>query len=119
MTLQKGTYCYVDSNGKAVEVSTVDLNRSDITFVGEAPIDFPIRKWDFGSNQWVDDIDPQKDALIKTEQEYLNSTDWYIIREVDNGTACPQNIKDARAAARLKINNIKQAANQSELDQLN
>jgi hypothetical protein len=46
-----------------------------------------------------------------TEQErinleamsYLDSTDWYIIREIETGVPCPQAIKDARAAARARI----------------
>ena len=36
---------------------------------------------------------------------YLKSTDWYIIREMDAGTPCPQEIKDARALARTKVIN--------------
>lgn len=46
-----------------------------------------------------------------TEQEkininalnYLSSTDWYIIREQETGEPTPQEIKDERAAARLRI----------------
>lgn len=34
---------------------------------------------------------------------YLKNTDWYIIREIDSGIACPQHIKDARALARTKV----------------
>lgn len=34
---------------------------------------------------------------------YLSSTDWYILRELDSGVSCPQEIKDARAAARASI----------------
>lgn len=34
---------------------------------------------------------------------YLASTDWYIIRELDSGEPCPQEIKDLRSAARLKV----------------
>ncbi len=45
-------------------------------------------------------------AQVKEREEalaYLAATDWYIIREADAGTPCPTEIKEARAAARLKI----------------
>ena len=34
---------------------------------------------------------------------YLKNTDWYVIREMDSGVLCPQDIKDARALARSKV----------------
>lgn len=34
---------------------------------------------------------------------YLQSTDWLIIREKETGVPCPDEIKQARAAARLRI----------------
>lgn len=34
---------------------------------------------------------------------YLASTDWYIIREIDSGEPCPDEIKSARAEARARI----------------
>jgi hypothetical protein len=36
-------------------------------------------------------------------REYLNSTDWYVIREMDSGEPCPSEIKALRAAARAAI----------------
>lgn len=47
------------------------------------------------------EIQTQKESAEALE--YLKSTDWYIIREMDSGVPCPQEIKDARAAARLKV----------------
>lgn len=38
-----------------------------------------------------------------TDRGYLDSTDWYIIRELETGVPCPQEIKDLRAAARARI----------------
>ena len=38
-----------------------------------------------------------------TAQAYLTSTDWMVLRQADSGEAMPNNIKDARAAARLEI----------------
>ena len=36
----------------------------------------------------------------------LNDTDWYVIREADGGTACPNNITTHRAAIRTKANEM-------------
>lgn len=45
-----------------------------------------------------------KTAAEKEARDFLISTDWYIIRQADTGVLCPQEIKDARAAARLILN---------------
>ncbi len=52
-----------------------------------------------------EDITAQVQAQQESEQalKYLKDTDYYIIREMDAGTACPQEIKTLRAAARLKV----------------
>lgn len=55
---------------------------------------------------YIKEIVEHDDNLLKEKEEakkYLADTDWYIIRELDNGTPCPQEIKDLRAAARLKL----------------
>lgn len=36
----------------------------------------------------------------------LSDTDWYVIREADGGTACPNNISTHRAAIRTKANEM-------------
>lgn len=53
----------------------------------------------------IEDI-TEKVAQEKINSEslsYLASTDWYIIREIDSGTPCPEEIKQLRAEARSKI----------------
>lgn len=51
--------------------------------------------------------DVTSDELAKKEsieaKKFLNDTDWYCARFVDSGTVIPQEIKDLRAAARLKV----------------
>jgi hypothetical protein len=43
-------------------------------------------------------------AVINAKaQAYLASTDWMVLRQADSGEVMPNNIKDARAAARLEI----------------
>src|ERR1043165_2035166 len=41
--------------------------------------------------------------INKEAEEYLASTDWYILRELDSGVPCPEEIRKARQAAREKI----------------
>lgn len=42
-------------------------------------------------------------TINATAQAYLASTDWMVLRQADSGEVMPNNIKDARAAARLEI----------------
>lgn len=53
----------------------------------------------------IEDI-ADKVAQEKTNAEalaYLASTDWMVIREIDAGIVCPEDVKLARAEARSKI----------------
>ena len=53
---------------------------------------------------WVDVQAKEAQAVINSEaQAYLASTDWMVLRQADSGEVMPNNIKDARAAARLEI----------------
>lgn len=55
---------------------------------------------------YVIEIEDAPDLEESTEAlRYLKATDWYIIREMDSGEPCPQEIKDARALARTKVVN--------------
>jgi hypothetical protein len=46
----------------------------------------------------------EQQIIINAEaRAYLAATDWFIIRELDEGTACPEEIKLERAAARARI----------------
>jgi hypothetical protein len=45
----------------------------------------------------------EQEKINMEAKNYLSSTDWYIIREMDTGEPCPQEIKDLRAAARSRI----------------
>lgn len=53
-------------------------------------------------------IKKEKEDLNKISEakNYLNSTDWYIIRELENEKKCPKNIKKKRKESRLLINEI-------------
>ena len=45
----------------------------------------------------------EQDATNKEARAYLDSTDWYLVREMETGIPTPQQIKDARQEARLKV----------------
>lgn len=53
----------------------------------------------------IEDITEQfnQEIINKEAEEYLKSTDWYVIREVDEGVPCPAEIKTSRAEARVRI----------------
>jgi hypothetical protein len=53
----------------------------------------------------IEDITTQvaQYAINADALDYLASTDWLVIREVDAGTPCPADIKAERAAARARI----------------
>ena len=45
----------------------------------------------------------KQEAANKEARDYLGSTDWYIVREAETGVPTPQEIRDARQEARLKV----------------
>jgi hypothetical protein len=45
----------------------------------------------------------KRHATNATARQYLDSTDWYIIRQQETGVAVPQEILDKRQAARLEV----------------
>ena len=53
----------------------------------------------------IEDITAQveQQRINQEALAYLASTDWYIIREIDQGTPCPAEVKAERAAARARI----------------
>ena len=57
---------------------------------------------DANSLMYDDDALLQR-AINLEADEFLRSTDWYIARFAETGTAIPQEIIDMRAAARAKL----------------
>ncbi len=45
----------------------------------------------------------EQDAVDTEARAYLASTDWYLVREMETGVPTPQEVKDARQDARLKV----------------
>ena len=48
-------------------------------------------------------LPPTQVEINAKAQAYLASTDWMVLRQADSGEVMPNNIKDARAAARLEV----------------
>lgn len=45
----------------------------------------------------------EQEATNKEALNYLAATDWMIIREIETSVACPIEVKQLRAEARLKV----------------
>jgi hypothetical protein len=56
---------------------------------------------------WVEYVDislqVEQDKINAEALAYLASTDWLIVREVETQVPCPLEVKELRAAARLKV----------------
>jgi len=55
------------------------------------------------SGSWVVTDAQAQEIVNKEAREYLNSTDWYQVRLSETNEAIPQDILDARAAARARV----------------
>lgn len=56
-----------------------------------------------------------KERYIKSRVGFLQSTDWYITREVDQAGSYPDEIKTKRILARSQINEIEAIDNEQDL----
>jgi hypothetical protein len=61
----------------------------------------------FLQNNTYEIVDMTAELLSQQESQdalkYLTSTDWYVVRKAETGIDYPQEVKDLRAAARLKV----------------
>lgn len=64
---------------------------------------------------FLKNIESEKDSLMQRQkytntiqimQQYLNSTDWLIIREIETGKKVPPGVKEERTKARNKISTL-------------
>lgn len=96
---------YPDFNGLIQELSNLHLAGDVFTY---DVIDKPTK-------ETLEELKQQKIAELKNAiSQKLSETDWYIIREADAGTVTPQDIKDSRAALRVKSNTM-----EAEINSLN
>jgi len=93
---------YPDFNGLIQELSNLHLAGDVFTY---DVIDKPTK-------ETLEELKHQKIAELKNAiSRKLSETDWYIIREADAGTVTPQDIKDSRAALRVKSNTMEAEIN--------
>lgn len=59
----------------------------------------------------------KKDELIAPRLSYLQKTDWYMAREIDEPNSYPQEIKTKRILARQEINSIQACTTLAALNQ--
>ena len=61
----------------------------------------------YPQDHWVEYVDissqVEQDKINAEALAYLASTDWMIIRETETQVPCPLEVKELRAAARLKV----------------
>jgi hypothetical protein len=61
----------------------------------------------YPQDHWVEYVDislqVEQDKINAEALSYLASTDWLIVREVETQVPCPLEVKELRAAARLKV----------------
>jgi hypothetical protein len=79
----------VDSEG--VEITPAQFEEQQIVMVG-----YSVEIVDISAQL-------EQEATNAAALKLLAESDWMILRELDSGLACPQEVKDARAAARASI----------------
>jgi|GEM_PF-2145880 hypothetical protein len=93
-----------DNNGNELEPATYTLNPDGVI----SPAIYERRIVMVSPAQYevvIEDISAQiaQEEVNKEALEFLASTDWMIVREMETGVACPAEIKQQRAAARARI----------------
>jgi hypothetical protein len=92
-------------------------------------------KWDKDDQKWiyedikipelVEEIESESDQInrLKTQaiinrSSYLQTTDWYILREFDNPNSYPIEVKEKRTLARNQINEIEKISDLKEANSI-
>jgi len=64
-------------------------------------------KFKYPEGHWIEYVDiteqVKQDKVNSEALEYLASTDWLIVREVETEVSCPEDVKQLRAEARAKV----------------
>lgn len=110
----------VTIDGNSFEIDTsLDSELSAVQYhQGKGILEEPLMvsvsesKYQYAIDEWVESKNiselpaPAEDPQEVTNREsliYLASTDWYVTRRSETGVVIPQDILDARAAARAAI----------------
>jgi len=89
-------------------------------------------KWDKDNQKWIhedikipeeseNDIETESDKIkrlkieaVSIRNSYLQTTDWYVLRECDQPNSYPTEVKEKRILARNQINEIEKISNLKE-----
>jgi hypothetical protein len=97
-----GTSAHVVQQQVEIFPAVIDEEGNEIS-----PAQFETQDFQIPATYQVEivDISAQmaQEATNAAALKMLADTDWMIVREMEGGVACPQEIKDARAAARASI----------------
>jgi hypothetical protein len=66
----------------------------------------PVREYEKNLLTWKQSwkvVPLTEEELLKAKLDYLNSTDWYVIRKMETGVDIPEKISRIRAAIRKSI----------------
>lgn len=85
---------------RQVEKERMNLETNELGMVSVTEYLLPA-KWSHSQEDITSAFNQEQ--TNKESLKYLASTDWYVLREMDGGAACPSDIKAARAAARSAI----------------
>ena len=99
------------------DITSVKLSEDGNTYstnLGSVPkghrFELVVKEWEKVTGNVIEPCQTQaeKDAEVQNKvnneaRAYLASTDWYVIRLQESGTAIPQAILDARTVARSQV----------------
>jgi hypothetical protein len=104
----------IDKNGYATGAYS-ETEQEWATFeVDKIPDDLNCYKVVDGILVFQDDIKEniekadENEKMIQSLQEYLDGTDWYVVRYMETGKAIPEGISEHRQAARDEISRLEE-----------
>ena len=94
-------FAMLDENDNIIMLSdlktkeaTVSIDENESPSLGDKHI---------GNGKFVKNQSSSQSKMNKESRDFLRSTDWYVVSEIETGIPVPQSIKDARAIARSKV----------------
>lgn len=107
----------IDDEGFEIETVLISENEEltpDIVPANEGnPNGLFKPKWDKVLKKWVEGFEVEEvekrkkaieiDTILNDALTYLNQTDWYIVRQLDNGKQVPEEVIEKRQKARNLI----------------
>lgn len=68
------------------------------------------KRYKFSADYTIESEDITSEILAAVERnqalEYLNETDWYVLRKVETGVEIPDEVRNLRSEARVKLGRV-------------